>query len=383
MDEERKQEMIGLQKLLIEEFEGLCKETSYGALDETVFALPKNKLSNIGIRGYFVRKMYDYIIAESIMKGLAVRSNLPLKWFEISLPLLAEMIISLQYYHNQILDRKGGIVTHAAISNNLIAGNLFRSTINYYIEKNFKIDELSREKVRNTVDTILTHVDIGQYLDKNWGNYECLIHGLPQNASLGDRINSVILEDVIEDIWEEIKSHGISDSKEQFTKMYLRRIYLCNGSLFILFNRLLCDLLEYKGDLLEIERFCAYLAIPLQIMNDNIDFLPPKTVAKGENDVYSDLKNHTMSLPLIFYFEQFPNETPDTLLSNLNEGIDGDIFTIIFNISKPITEKFALKSNSFLNIQNEFFKLLVNLNSTIFGNKYYGKMGEKKSSTVV
>jgi geranylgeranyl pyrophosphate synthase len=379
MLKERLSGMLQVQKDIRKELKRVHSGYFWGEqIDQMVFALPEKKLDNIGVRGYFVRKVYDYIQAQAKMEGMNLRSDLPAHWFEVSLPFLAEVIISLQYYHNQILDRKGGVTTPETINSNLIAANLLRSFINSYIRDTFGDDTETMLTVQNTVEKILIYVDVGQYMDKNWGTYECFVNGLPENTWLGEEIEAFINSSVIDWIWKEIHSSGIPNEHERFVRLYLKRIYLTNASLFILMANLFMHLLCYENKF-SIIHFSAYCAISLQLMNDNIDFAKPDTVAKCSSDDCSDLRNATITLPILYAFNSSQKSPIAKGFFNGNHILSDvleEVVFYIFNYSKPTSENIAKNSYQYLDEKNIEYNNVIDLLSVIFSNKYYNYLAE-------
>ena len=382
MLKERLSGMLSVQKSLQIEFSEVCKRYSRGKqLDEVIFALPSKKLEKIGVRGYFVRKVYDYIQAQAKLEDISLRSDLPSKWFDVSLPFLAEMIISLQYYHNQILDRKGGVTSPVAINRNLIAANLLRSFINWYITDTFKEDLETMHAVQDTVEKILTCVDVGQFMDKNWGTYECFVNGLPEDTWLGEEIEEFIDVSVIDWIWEEIHKSGISVEHERFVRHYLKRIYLTNASLFVLMAKIIGNLLCYQmQNFKTISTFAGYAYIGLQIMNDNFDIVPPKTIAKVPEDQFSDLRNQNVTLPWVYFFSS-NFETSIYHLIEISKENSTQLVDMLTNnamcFSIPISKKIIVMASKNLYAANPQFALLNDLTSAVFDSEYYNYIVER------
>ena len=213
----------------------------------------------------------------------------------------------VQYLDNQILDSKGGVNTHEKINRNLLAGNLFRTFLrrNFVSEKTPGLSAAEKSRLTACLDDMFESVDVGQCLEKRYGRYEDFISKLPEE----EKIKVGYLEDeipyaMLDEIWQEIRKDGMPRPHERFVRLYLKRVYLCNASLFVLSAKLVMDLLGYHGqERQNILAFAAHYGMVIQFVNDNNDYLPEPTVEKIAEDVFSDIKNETMALPLIYYFQ--------------------------------------------------------------------------------
>ena len=377
---QRKEEMLELQNQLLSEFKSIRNASIWNNdIDNVVFSLPEKKLASFGVRSFFVKKMYDYIKAQGEIEGKKLNDNVPERWFIVSMPILAELIISLQYYHNQIIDRKYEVKTHSLIINNLLSANLLRSFIWRFIRKEFEsptsLNQDSFLRVNDVIERILGYVDVGQYVDRSWCSYRHLKFNLPDDVAFNEDIEKFLSQEVVNDIWKDFMHYNLPNRHERFTKHYIRRIYLVNASLFVLFAELIMDLLGYSGaERKNINSYATYAGISFQIMNDNTDFLPPESVAKSPDDAFADIRNDNMTLPLIYYFA-FNHDKDIEYLNNLRVKSDKKLLKILVpyvqRYSRPAGASVAQRAGSFLNNDNCQFALLKDMLTISFNNKYF------------
>lgn len=235
----------------------------------------------------------------------APKRKLPPEFFEQQLPFILEVIISVQYYHNQILDRKGGVTTHAAINDNLIMGNLLKDQLYRYIRK-LNLPEADRWIVEKEVRSIFEYVDIGQYIEKSCNTYEAYRSG--QWSHPFGNLDALVDADCIREVTEVIQSvHPIQ--RTDYLHIYLQRIYLTNAVLFIKATGLIATLLEVDQEIQQrADRFAGLFGMMQQVVNDNSDWVPSRfqesTVEKGCGDVFCDLNNKIVTLPTMMHFEK-------------------------------------------------------------------------------
>jgi geranylgeranyl pyrophosphate synthase len=235
----------------------------------------------------------------------APKRKLPPEFFERQLPFILEVIISVQYYHNQILDRKGGVTTHAAINDNLIMGNLLKDQLYRYID-NLGLEDADRKKVIRSVRSIFEYVDIGQYIEKSCNTYEVYCSG--QWSHPFGNLDALVDANCIREVTEVIQSvHPIK--RTDYLHIYLQRIYLTNAVLFIKATGLIATLLDVDPDVQhQADRFAGLFGMMQQIMNDNCDMVPSTmasgTVEKHCTDAFSDLRNRNITLPILLHIQR-------------------------------------------------------------------------------
>lgn len=271
----------------------------------------KTKLESKPLRAYFSRKVFEYIAHYS--SGLEMDKQMK-SLFYCKLPFLFEVIITIQYLHNQILDQKYEVKgqNHPKINQNLITSNILRELVHLYIEKELQplVGEgaklaLIQQKVRQ----LFLRVDLGQYMDKKLNNYACYKLGgsvdMIDDPLIFDRLAQAAIGETIKEVKE--KCPG----KPEFVEGYFRRIYLSNVYFFRCIVEVVVELLEFKG--VQRDRlllFATQYGYMLQIVNDYADFAYSedkeeqkilKVIGKKTTDILSDLYNFNITLPLIFH----------------------------------------------------------------------------------
>lgn len=285
-----------------------------------LFQILHNKVYGNPLRGRFAYALYHWLTQHG-----APKRQLPPEFFEQQLPFILEVIISVQYYHNQILDRKGGVTTHAAINDNLIMGNLLKDQLYRYIEHT-ALDEAGRVELRKSVRAIFEYVDIGQYIEKSCNTFEAYRSGQwshPFDYQLDAFIDGECLQEVI-DIVQRV--HPIE--RQDYLRIYLQRIYLTNAALFKITARLIAGLLEVEPEAKnQVVKFATLFGIMQQVVNDNSDWLPSRfqesTVEKGCSDVFCDIDNKIVTLPAAIHLER----NKEGVILSIYENHKGTLFT--------------------------------------------------------
>ncbi|MBL7794337.1 MAG: polyprenyl synthetase family protein [Saprospiraceae bacterium] len=253
----------------------------------------------------------------------APKRKLPPEFFEQQLPFILEVIISVQYYHNQILDRKGGVTTHAAINDNLIMGNLLKDQLYRYID-NLGLEDTDRKKVVQSVRSIFEYVDIGQYIEKSCNTYEAYRSG--QWSHPFGNLDALVDANCIREVTEVIQSvHPIN--RTDYLHIYLQRIYLTNAILFKKATTLIATLLEVDQEIQQrADQFAGLFGMMQQVVNDNCDFVPSihgeVTIAKNKEDAFCDLKNKLITLPLLIYLQRRQQGPIYRYLESVDESFD-------------------------------------------------------------
>lgn len=377
MPQERTREMNALRKTLKTEFATLSSTLLWNSeLDKDILSLLKCRICrSVGIRSYFVYKAYRYIAWQAREEQIKIREDFPARLFEVQAPFLAESLITNAYYHNQILDRKGGVTTAGRINANLISGNLLRSFIHSYARGIFYNKSDLYEIVFPRLERIFECVDLAQLMDKNWGSYESFLNGIPADTRLEPKFEQLFQYADLDALEQILLDTGLPPANLPFTRLYLRRGFLANAPLFILLAEIIMDLLGYNGKMREgLLRFAGNYGLLVQLVNDIIDFIPSRTVDKIEEDAFSDLRNGTMSLPLILYFAQSPDYEFKKLQNDLRRS-QSRVFKIllpsVINSCIPVSELFAYRLPQMLNEYNQEYDLLADMSSLGYENKYY------------
>lgn len=302
---QRHEDMQGCAQQLLVELEKFKALGKYQGLEDSFFQMVENRIKGKPLRAYFIIKLFDYVKALSKSQWKRRLSNTSSdRLFHQKIPFIFEVIISIQYLHNQILDGKASVNTPEKINTNLLKANLLKDLLYEYIEDSFnwKIGGI----IRKTVRTAFQLVDYGQYVEKNWNNYQVFQQpGLIEKFQLGAKANSFIQLEGAMPFMEQLRKE-VPDYCWPFTELYLKRIYLTCGALFQLGADLILELTDYKGEQKDnIRKFSICYGLMRQLINDNADFVPSSfnldTKSKTSSDAFSDLRNQNITLPLLLY----------------------------------------------------------------------------------
>ncbi|MCC6460516.1 MAG: hypothetical protein IT260_08600 [Saprospiraceae bacterium] len=276
----------------------------------------KSKSGNKPLRAYFFKKTYDYHLVYPEIRTAIKKFPLPERLFTQKLPFVFEIVIVIQYLHNQILDEKYEIrrFNHGAVCRNLISSNILREALFLYLEQEIA-PLLHRPEqfqvLQATVRKLLLWVDLGQRIDKEYNHYQHWKAG-----SVSFTVHNPILDHLaLETIGETIRQvQKDIPGKEEFVMAYFQRIYLTNVYFFRCMAELLFDLCEYEGpQATGYQQFTMLYGYMLQIINDYADFAYTddpeereklKASAKSTTDFFSDLYNFNITLPLIYHLAE-------------------------------------------------------------------------------
>ena len=346
------------------------------------FALLKSKTDNLPLRGYFAKKVYDYLIEDL---PTYYQSDLA-DFFSGKVPFILEAVITIQYYHNQILDGKGGVYTPDRVKQNLILGNLLKDHLYDYIEKNCPKD--TKEMLVKYVRQIFLYTDLGQYVEKKFNTYNEYVLNKSRKLPFGSEVENFISPKMINFLLQQAESQLQHTARLSFLKLYFERVYLVSSSLFRLTVELIGELLGISTtnhSLRNLIQFAEYYGLMIQLVNDNCDWIPEthghQTVAKKESDALSDLRNRNVTYPLFLYLEL---ETNDPCIRDFIEGYSDYIPEILQEeyfrklvqsgvLRKAMklansTGKEALKFLDQNNCQREIFEDMIKISQF---NRYY------------
>ncbi|MCB0628992.1 MAG: hypothetical protein R2824_09760 [Saprospiraceae bacterium] len=292
---------------------------------DNVLELVNHKLEKESVRSSFVTWVYQYFssrIEHEIDEKLHV-------FLEKDFPLIIEVAMCVMYYDNQILDQKGGVEDLYHFKVNLVARTIMKDWCFEYLEETLENEEhltIATDYLRK----IFVSVDIGQYLDKNFNTFEKFDDNSFTYAGLS--------EEFLRPLWEnehgerqEIGRHLVRDCidqidhrtyqnnfrevkdllglKKDHLQLYLDRISLTSTMLFQLSVANIADLCVVKRE--DKEKMLGMTqgyGLSLQIINDYADFVHiPKyssilgsaTIEKKSTDIFKDVENRTMSLPML------------------------------------------------------------------------------------
>ena len=323
---ERKKDMRELAQMLRKELKvfeayGLDQE-----VESEIFAPLQKRLNGMPLRAYFVQKTFQIIHSKLTWNKkaqLTVSRKSPV--FLVKIPFIFELIITIQYLHNQILDKKDGVDSIEKISRNLLTANLLKDYLYQYINDQFSGN--FQKKLFNTVRKAFAYVDIGQMLEKRHNNYAAFSKAeYMGDYSFSKEIDTFISFEGMEVFMESLQK-DLPREKWEFTELYLKRMYLTCAALFKLSTLFLCDVLNVPNkEKKELVNFAATYGLMRQLINDNADFVPSSyglsTLSKSTEDAFSDLKNRNITLPLIFHLSESPNSTIKQWLVNDKEALN-------------------------------------------------------------
>ena len=271
-----------------------------------VLDLLESKLSGRPIRAYFLAKTTHWISQLQAPWQRARTTMLPgsERLFMAQLPLVFEVVITIQYLHNQIFDGKSGVTNRESISRNLLAANLLKEQLYRYIDQ--VIPAWAREQVIQSVRSCFEQVDQGQFLEQSQNTYSAYRNG---QADWRQTIPQAVLQQVdlsaVGPFLDKLRQDLPIILHEQLD-VYFHRIYLTCASLFVEATKLLGRLLKVPAKRMHtVEQFSVCYGLMRQLVNDNSDWIPSRfgldTKTKTPADNFSDLRNTTLTLPLFFY----------------------------------------------------------------------------------
>jgi geranylgeranyl pyrophosphate synthase len=273
------------------------------------------KIGNKPLRAYFTKKVYEYLLAFSIKDDTKVlKAALQHDLFTVKLPFVFKVISVIQYLHNHILDEKYDTKAehHNKVVEKLISSNILREVLFIYLERFLKPcfnEPEPYERLVQHLRQLLLYVDLGQYMDKAYNTYMQWKNPdfpeIPPMKNIWDETVEHCLRPFITQVQTEVSG------KAEFIEGYFRRIYLSNVYFFRCISESILDLLptdeQEKQNLIH---FSIYYGYMLQVINDYADFAysPDKeeqkslrTSAKNTTDIFADLYNFNVTLPLIYH----------------------------------------------------------------------------------
>lgn len=281
----------------------------------------EEKISGKPLRAYFSRKMYEYLSDYPVCEQAFLKFTDSNNLFFRKLPFVFEVVITIQYLDNQILDEKLnlGRRNHDNINQNLISGNILRELLFVYIKQEVAYhfhDSHQLELFKQYLHRLLYWVDIGQFMDKEYNRYKYWESEmpLPKPAPYFDDIFEKSIRATISQVQKDVPG------KDIFIEAYFKRIYLTNVYFFRCITEVLIEMSNHRYDYAEsLQFFSVQYGFMLQLINDYADFVYSsdiqerkryKTAGKKSTDFFADLYNFNITLPLIYH---------------LNKGADGKI----------------------------------------------------------
>ncbi len=353
-------------------------------LKGAIFPLLRQRMNSMGIRSFFVHAIAQYTAECAEKEGIQLHRSPESKLFHTQLPFLAEGIIAVQYYENQILDGKGAMYHGACyhmerVYNNVIAGHFVKDFLYQYVEDAmFHDDDAGYRSTMRQLRRIFQLVDLGQAFQDKWGTFETLKSNKKYLISISKEAEAYIRPEIITQYWAAIKKQGLQGDMRIFTENYLRRISITSGALFALMAELVMDLLGYHGrERDHIFQFGIHLGMTGQIVNDISDMVPPdyeqSTVSKIPEDAFADVRNNNVTLPLIFHFNARINDSIsrlDLLRKNRPHRLVKLLQDPVY-AARQIAVVMAGQANELIPGDSETAVLLRDLNSITHNNRYF------------
>ncbi len=301
--EERHRTMRAIQRRVAPQLDAFSDVYEDPKLKQSVLALLQRKLSAHSVRSSYTVFTYDYIMQCAEQEKIDLHPLLSKEDFNVKLPFIIDCVMSLMYLDNQIFDKKSQVASHERVVENMLGGKLLERLLFGYIRSHFgcKTSQLISDYVWQMFDC----VNMGQWLDKKFNDYEGWKSNTCRPRSLSTGLDGFVNYECIRETVNEIQDE--LPGKAEYVELYFTRIFLSCASLFVLTTELLLRLTGYHGkerqNLLD---FARAHGVMRQIVNDNIDFVKTGagTVGKQPGDVLSDLKNKTITLPLMSHLHR-------------------------------------------------------------------------------
>lgn len=393
MTNERRAIMGQVSERLLPELQRL-KEKYTQRLPEPIhqrfWQLPEHRFTKPVLRGYFVFIVAQYF---DYYRPTQTDNNTRQHFWHTQLPFIAEMVMTIQYLENQILDRKGGIWKHGKLQRdkleeNLLAGHFLKDALYGYIVDDLNIADAEKLDVLNTVRHIFQLVDTGQQIEKQMNgayphfqnDYEwcSLEYILPDDP---------ILDQTVTEFCHLFQTAGVAKDLHLYLKRYLSRIGLTNASLFYFFSKYIIQQklgIEHQFD--KELRFAVEFGVISQLVNDVADLVPAiygkETSTKLPNDAQSDLRNGNITLPVLVFLSiasepekmQFHHIYSDKKKLHLSAS-QITLFELLKPICKtqiiPILQQRMHQAEWYLDKNNPFAALYADIGSVVHNQKYF------------
>ena len=248
-------------------------------LRRTVLFYPKSRFSK---RGLFLRPLLIRLSYE------AAGGN---DWKNI-VPIYAayELLNISTYQANLSFDKKRGVSTSSEINNQFISSMITRELAQNLVYEKLH-DSLYLDRLLDSINKINLHIYKGQFYDLN------VLH---------------------KDNWEGFKT------MHEYMEVYNKKCLYLSGIFFQECAYIGSILGENRNNVaVPLSNFGRYFGIGLHIVNDIANFIPINNFTGEDKDVYADLKNNRLTLP-IYYLLRYGSE------------YDRGKFIKLWN-SKPIT----------------------------------------------
>jgi hypothetical protein len=356
MTDERKKFMLEASRNQATELEGFIKALKLPKeTEDFIFEMPLRKVQNESgsLRGSFFKMLFHYLEQQAQMEGIELRYPDRPMLFTVQIPLLSELIISVQYLENQVYDGKGGLLRegtldHKKVSANVQASHLLKDYVYDYIEVIAKGDPLLLDALRQTTSLIFKSVALGQRWEDTYARFDYLYSGFTEYPLAPPDIEAPIDEALVADLWTRFQQWGLPDWQAPYCRFYLRRISLTNATLFRQTALLLFELTGYEGKEKEkMMKFCTGFALMAQLVNDMGDCVPASrgvgTIHKNPEDAFADLRKGAPTLPTLLLGSVRPKEYFDLMQKRIETA---EIQEAVLEDLKPLMYSKRIKKLS-------------------------------------
>ena len=396
---ERFAEMRAIRDEVLEEValleQQLSRYTIYsdGALTDYVLSYFRKKLERPPVRPYLLSKLFDYLLQYSSEQ---VVRDTTLAELRKKLCLILEATITVQYLHNHILDEKFDFHArnYPRLWQNLLASDILKELLFEYLDLEIKplLSEVEDYiKLQDALRRLFLNVNIGQRLDKHFSNYGAFMGGVSQPLDPRYWLEDDFCRNLIGPFVEEIA--GQLDFGRDFLKLYFHRIYLTNVYFFRVIAQIVIGFLPEISPRRhrEVEAFSILYGFMLQIINDYADFAYSEdeeekefleTGAKKSTDVFADLYNFNITLPLILHLQHghkrkveaylHGGQRKRNLIANYPRQIMAELLdTGSIQYCIALTRRLADAADRHLDPSNPTSAILQNMTDMARSNKYY------------
>lgn len=376
MEESRKRSMQDIQVMIKPELKNILKFNKKEYINCSTTLL-KRKLERPSVRSYFVYWVHQYLVDTARIEGIPIQ-KIDEEVTNKYLPFIIEAVMSTMYLHNQVLDKKQKVKNTERISNNLIGSNLLKDAIYDYIEEKFGLKNAAI--VQAYVRKMFRCVDVGQYFDSFY-SYKVLYKGKRKKLFEDESLEGVIRLESFEDIIA--SAQQCAKRNKDVIEIYFKRNYLISSALFRYATEILMHLLGYEGKEKEkILQFAECYGIMMQLINDTSDFVKDKgTLNRSNYDVLSDLRNKTITLPVLLHLGNSPRvglvykalqkKKNFQLEGKHNEILKELIFSEALQNTMKIGRDLAKLAEELLCPDNKVYHKLKDLLSIAYKNRYY------------
>lgn len=255
------------------------------------------------LRSFFVIASFQYLLNRQNQSQRLSRQK---ERFAVKdLPFIVEVLISVHYYHNHVLDGKFGVKSEVARHDCMLKANMLRSFLDQYLLA--KCPKRIYPEIRTIITRSFDCVDIGQRFEREQNRYVNW-----KNATDSIRHERCFIDFIdqqcIDDVQAKLVEYACFFGKEAFLVQYLRRIFLTNASLYVGVVEILETLFGFPAECLR--TFAMRFGMMKQIVNDIADLVPSfaniGTRTRLPQDAFSDLKHHNITLPLMLMLLKNP-----------------------------------------------------------------------------